>query len=303
MTTEHDAVITRKRDRLLAGYDVSRLRGAEIGPLSRPIVKRADSEVYYIDYCTTEGLREKYATVPDAHPDRIEEVDIVWADTPLASALGDKAPLDYVVASHVIEHVPDLVGWLKEMSSALKAGGRLLLIIPDKRFTFDIYRRLSSLEEISLAHEERRRIPGLRCVMDHFANAVAADTWALWNDYSQADDLKFFHGAEYLDIASEHFHTGKYIDIHCWVFTPWSFLDVMGKLTRPFGLDFELGHFLTTQEHDLEFYVQLVKTPSPSTDWSKASAEAFETALWPTSAMPTLPADGLHRRVRERPKT
>jgi 2-polyprenyl-3-methyl-5-hydroxy-6-metoxy-1,4-benzoquinol methylase len=153
MTTEYDAVIARKRDRLLGGFDVSGLRGAEIGPLSRPIVRRADSEIYYIDHCTTEELREKYATVPDAHPDRIETVDFVWAEQPLATALGGKAPLDFVVASHVIEHVPDLVGWLKEMSSALKVGGRLLLIIPDKRFTFDIYRRLSSLEEISLAYE------------------------------------------------------------------------------------------------------------------------------------------------------
>jgi SAM-dependent methyltransferase len=297
VTAEYDAVIARKRDRLLGDYDVSRLRGAEIGPLSRPIIKRAESEVYYIDYCTTEELREKYATVPDAHPDKIEKIDFVWAGRPLAAVLGDKAPLDYVVASHVIEHVPDLVGWLKEMSSALKMGGRLLLIIPDKRFTFDIYRRLSSLEEISLAYQERRRIPGLRCVMDHFANAVAADTWALWDDYSLADDLKFFHGPEYLDIAYEHFHAGKYIDIHCWVFTPWSFLEVMGKLTPLFGLDFELAHFLTTQDHDLEFYVQLVKTKALSTDWAKASVEAFATALWPASAAPSLPADGLYRRM------
>jgi SAM-dependent methyltransferase len=303
MTTEHDSVIARKRDRLLADYNVSGLRGAEIGPLSRPIVKRSDSEVYYIDYCTTEELREKYATVPDAHPDRIENVDFVWVEQPLAAVLGDKAPLDYVVASHVIEHVPDLVGWLREMRDVLKPGGRLLLIIPDKRFTFDIYRRLTSMEEVSLAFEEHRRIPGLRCIMDHFANVVSADAWALWDDYKLADDLKYFHGPEFLDLAHDHFHSGKYIDIHCWVFTPWSFLELMGKITSTFALGFALGHFLTTQEHDLEFYVQLVKTETPPTDWDKASAEAFETALWPASAMPTLPADGLHRRVRERPIT
>jgi len=71
----------------------------------------------------------------------------------------------------------------------------------------------------------------------------------------------------------------------------------MGRLTPLFGLDFELAHFLTTQDHDLEFYVQLVKTPASSTDWAKASVEAFATALWPASAAPSLPADGLYRRM------
>jgi SAM-dependent methyltransferase len=295
---QYDAVIARKRDRLLGDYDVSSLRGAEIGPLSRPIIKRAQSEVYYVDYCTSEELREKYAGVPEAHPHNIENVDFVWAGQPLATVLGDKAPLDYVVASHVIEHVPDLVGWLTDIQNVLKVGGRLLLIVPDKRFTFDIYRRLSSMEEVSLAFEERRRIPGLRCVMDHFANAVSADTWALWDNYKLADDLTYFHGADYLDAAYEGFQQGKYIDIHCWVFTPWSFLELMGNIVSRFGLKLELGHFLTTQDHDLEFYLQLVKTETPATDWAAASAEAFETALWPATAMPTVPADGLHRRAR-----
>jgi hypothetical protein len=67
---------------LLGDYDVSRLRGAEIGQLSRPIIKRAESEVYYIDYCTIEELREKYATVPDAHPNKIGNIDFVWAGQP-----------------------------------------------------------------------------------------------------------------------------------------------------------------------------------------------------------------------------
>jgi predicted SAM-dependent methyltransferase len=298
LSDEYDAVIARKRVRLLGDHDVSLLRGAEIGPLSRPIIKRAESEVYYIDYCTTEELREKYAAVPDAHPDNIENVDFVWAGQPLAEVLADKTPLDYVVASHVIEHVPDLVGWLKDIHAVLKPGGRLLLIIPDKRFTFDIYRRLSSIEEVDDAFKEQRRIPGLRTIMDHFANAVSADTWALWDDYKLADHLKYFHGPEFLNVAYEHFQQGKYIDIHCWVFTPWSFLELMGKVISGFGVNFELGHFLTTQDHDLEFYVQLVKTETPTTDWSAASAEAFETALWPTSGTPTLPADGLYRRVR-----
>ncbi len=126
---------------------------------------------------------------------------------------------------------------------------------------------------------------------------LASEAGALCDNYKLADDLKYVHGVEYLDIAYQHFHEGRYIDVHCWVFTPWSFLDLMGKIISSFGLEFELARFLTTQDHDLEFYVQLVKKKGPSTGWAEASSKAFETAIWPNSAMPTVPADGLYRSV------
>lgn len=93
--------------------------------------------------------------------------------------IGDKAPLDYVVASHVVEHVPDLAGWLEEVNASLKIGGRLLLVVPDKRFTFDILRPLTTYSEIITAYKEQRRRPGLRSMCDHFANVVHADTYKI----------------------------------------------------------------------------------------------------------------------------
>jgi len=216
------------------------------------VVRRHEAEVYYVDHCSADDLRKKYSG-DHAHIDGIEEVDFIWAEQPLVELIGGKAPLDFIVAAHVIEHVPDLCGWLKEMSDALKIGGRLLLIIPDKRFTFDIYRRLSSFEEVIQAWQERRRRPGLRLVMDHIANVVTADTWKLWDDCALADHLDYHHGPEYLSLAAREYAEGKYIDVHCWVFTPWHFMHLMGRMVNEMGLALDLKYFLTTQDHDLEF--------------------------------------------------
>ncbi|WP_044156709.1 class I SAM-dependent methyltransferase, partial [Escherichia coli] len=71
---------------------------------------------------------------------------------------------DLIVASHVIEHVPDLIGWLKDAISVLKVGGTLALVVPDKRFTFDILRPLATYREVAAAHKEARHRPGLRCI-------------------------------------------------------------------------------------------------------------------------------------------
>jgi SAM-dependent methyltransferase len=272
----------RKRERLFGnGEGPGRdLRGVEFGPLSRPLALKRHTQVYYIDHCTTEELRAKYAGDVHAHVDKIVDVDIVSHGEPLAELIGDKTPLDYIVASHVIEHVPDLAGWLLDMHASLKEGGTLYLVVPDKRFTFDLHRRTASFEEVQSAHQEKRTRPGLRLVLDHFANVVSTDTWALWEDYSKAEAAPYAHGPEFLNLAYDHYLEGRYIDIHCWVFTPWSFMDLMGKITEKYDLGFRLTHFLTTQSHDLEFYVALERSTTKE-DWDLQAARACSGALWP----------------------
>lgn len=40
---------------------------------------------------------------------------------------------DYIVACHVIEHIPNLIAWLNEINLLLDTRGRLFLAVPDKR--------------------------------------------------------------------------------------------------------------------------------------------------------------------------
>ncbi|MCY7273284.1 MAG: class I SAM-dependent methyltransferase [Phormidesmis sp. CAN_BIN44] len=68
---------------------------------------------------------------------KIVDVDYVWGEKSLIDLLETEAPLDYVIASHVIEHVPDFIGWLSEVRGILKPGGILSLAIPDKRQCLD----------------------------------------------------------------------------------------------------------------------------------------------------------------------
>jgi SAM-dependent methyltransferase len=289
----YDDVLQWKRQRLFGPGEGpgETVRGVEFGPLSRPLVLKSRSEVYYVDHCSTADLKAKYAGNEEAHVDKIVDVDFVSAGEALTELIGDKAPLDFVVASHVIEHVPNLAGWLLDMHSALKDGGTLYLVVPDKRFTFDAHRRLASFDEVQAAYREGRTRPGLRLILDHFANVVTVDTWALWDDYRRVQDAPFAHGPEFLDLAHEHYHQGQYIDVHCWVFTPWSFMELMGRITAEIGLSFKLVHFVTTQSHDLEFYVALRKSDEP-TDWLEEAERARQSALWPATGVNSSPMTG-----------
>jgi SAM-dependent methyltransferase len=281
MLTAPDPALLKMRERSFAGLSFEGLRGIEIGPLSRPLVDKDLYSVFYVDHCSTEELKTKYSGHSNVGQENIVEVDFIWKDQTLSETLGSICPVDYIVASHVIEHVPDLIGWLKEMHTSLRDGGSLILIVPDKRFTFDVCRRLSSYEEVRAAYQERRRRPGLRCIMDHFANVVQADCYGLWADYRGVNELPFCHSPAFLSLAAEHYAEGRYVDVHCWVFTPWSFLGVLGQISANEGLGFELEYFDTTHVNDFEFYVRLTRVPEAETDWKQLSLRAESEALWP----------------------
>src|SRR5687768_3410790 len=104
-----------KRHRMIAGLDVAKLLGIEIGPLTTPIVGRDEGEIIYVDHADTETLRRKYRDHPTVGVGCIVEVDAVWGGNTLQQAIGVGRKVDYVLASHVVEHVPDLIGWLEEV--------------------------------------------------------------------------------------------------------------------------------------------------------------------------------------------
>jgi hypothetical protein len=158
------------REHVLVGLDLERMRGIEIGALDRPIVTRDRGPIFYVDHTDTAALREKYRNDVNVKKEEIVSVDAVWGRQTLAEALGAIAPVDYVIASHVVEHVPDLIGWLEELRAILRPQGLVNLIIPDRRFTFDYLRRESQEIDVLAAHLLRARKPLTIAILDHVIN-------------------------------------------------------------------------------------------------------------------------------------
>ena len=124
-----------RRKAILGNLDVRTLKGLEIGPLHNPLVRKADGVILYVDHADTEFIKKANPN-PQFNNDDIVNIDIVWGDRPLKGLVPH--PMDYVLASHVIEHVPDMIGWLMDLHGALKEDGLICLAIPDRRFTFDL---------------------------------------------------------------------------------------------------------------------------------------------------------------------
>lgn len=247
-----------RRDKLLQGIDIAHATGVEIGALCRPFLKKTEGDVIYVDHATTEALREKYRNDSNVVLDKLVDVDAVWGANTLADAVGRRA--DYVVASHVVEHVPDLISWLEELHSILNDRGEVRLIVPDKRFTFDYLRAETGLADIMYARLVKARVPQPHVVLEYILNVSKIDGAKAWRGEIDEARLERHHTAELaVGAAKQVLDEGAYHDVHCWVFTPLSFARLMEALARSGQLGFKCSLFHDTEFDTIEFFVGLQK--------------------------------------------
>jgi len=83
------------------------MSGVEIGALDRPLVSTSEGKAFYVDHAATRQLREKYRADANVSVEHIVDVDAIWGAQTLRDCVGRDKLFNYVVASHVVEHVPD----------------------------------------------------------------------------------------------------------------------------------------------------------------------------------------------------
>ena len=228
--------------------------GLEIGPSFNPLLPKSEGyEVEILDHLPADQLRTKYSGVPGA--DRIEEVDYVWTGEALSELIGAVSRYSYIVASHVIEHTTDLLGFLVECEKLLRPEGVLVLTVPDKRFGFDVLRPCTSVGDILQAHVERKSTHAPGKIFDEVAYNVLRAGQLAWSR-SANGELRFFASLQSAKAAFEAAQASdSFVDIHAWQFTPSTFRLVVSDLNACGFLALREGAFL---EGDApEFYIVL----------------------------------------------
>lgn len=240
-------------------FDASGLN-LEIGPSYNPILPKAQGyRVETVDSTDRAGLIQKYRDEANVDWRKIEDVDFIITDGSLSNSIPHRSRYDAIIASNVIEHTPDLVAFLRDCTALLKPSGRLILINPDKRYCFDVFRPLTSTGEVLQAYLDgkKRHSPG--SMFDLIANKALRGGMAGWG----ADDRK--------DLTLEHslqaawaglLETQKaehYIDCHCWVFTPSSFRLIVEDLYSLGLIELRETHFIPSICW-FEFYIALSRS-------------------------------------------
>ena len=249
------------RDRtalLLGGIDVRAADGLEIGASLKPVVSKASgARVRTVDHTDAETLRAKYADHAGVDVTKIEAVDYVWVGGRLRDAVGETAAFDYVVASHVLEHLPNPIAFLQDCATLLRPGGRLALALPDHRFCFDHTRPVTTFGAWVDAYDTGRQLHTPGTVVDHLLHATARNGAIMWTAAEQAPLTLVHRYPEAISALDQARAQASYLDVHAWVFNPSSFALLVETSSR-FGLvELRLGELVDTV--DGEFFAALTK--------------------------------------------
>lgn len=273
--------MSNRRDRMLGERDPAGLTGLEIGAEAAPLVSKRTGPVRYVDYASTEEVRRNLVS-KTLVPEDLVEVDIAWGEHRLKDLVG--ASVDYVIASHTLEHIPDLAGAFIQVREVLTAGGVFGIAIPDRRFTFNILRPVSTVGEMVEAHLAGYRRPSVRQVYDSVAGSRPCDMHDAWQrDITK--ELQPLPAKRALAIErARKAQAGEYVDSNCWVFTPKSFLDLLDAMHELGWLGLAVEHFRPTPLMDFEFFVRL--TPEDDAGAIADSLKAARAELARVAAAP-----------------
>lgn len=233
--------------------------GLEIGPSHRPVTPKSENyNCQILDHLNENDLKKKYKN-HDVNLNNIEKVDYVWDGTPIDKLIGKRNHFDYIIASHVIEHVPDFISFLQQCENLLSVNGILSLAIPDKRYCFDFFSPITTTGMIIDAFLEKAVKPSPGRVFDHFSNAAQLDEGEAsiaWSENSGLDRKKLIHTmSQAIDQYSQSLNIDKYIDCHNWRFVPASFCLLISDLRELKLTNLDIAYKQDTIGH--EFFVSL----------------------------------------------
>jgi SAM-dependent methyltransferase len=199
--------------------------GLEIGPSYNPTLRKSEGyNIEIVDFQDAAALRLLYP----GHD--IEEVDYVTGGRPLTEVIARHGAYDFIIASHVVSHIPDLIGFLADCQELLKSDGVLVMAVPDKRRCFTLYRATSTTGDVLQARlEGRHRHPPGRH-FDQHAFTAARDGHVVWPlDYPVPPEPVASLAAAQIKFNQAAAST-TYIDTHSWSFLPSSFRLIMRDL-------------------------------------------------------------------------
>lgn len=228
--------------------------GIELGPGHIPFEVPEGLGVRYVDRWKPDRLRELF---PELEEDAdFPEIDVfVDLDAEGLRAFASRSQ-DFVICSHVLEHLADPLGLLDEMYRVLRRDGVALVLLPDRRRTFDRERTSTSLEHL---------------VREHAEGVSAVDYQHLFDFITLADPVEAFTKipAGCSRDAFYEWHRERSIHVHCW--TEPEFDDVIEHCRARMGHRWAVVDRLPLEDDAFEFgYVLQKQTRVPEAPFRRS---------------------------------
>lgn len=217
---------------LLSGY------GLEIGALHNPSAVPNNCITEYLDIKSKEEL---HCIFPELNKEQIVDNKYIGdINSDNIYSLTGKT-FDYIIINHVLEHTPNPIQVLENILKGLKDEGYLILSIPDKNYSYDIKRNLTTFEHL-LADYYR----GIDSVNDDhyidFIQSVHPDAFA--------DKKRFINILKSVKERREH--------VHVWDSN--SFRNHLLKIFEFFNLKVQIVFESMAEDNNFEYFAVLKKS-------------------------------------------
>lgn len=131
--------------------------GLEIGALSSPYKFNKNCKLKYADIYDKKKLESIVSNIPidNLYAEKYVDVDYILSPPKyLFESIGDNS-FDFVYSSHSLEHSPNPVSSLVDQIRITKPGGIIYSVLPNKNYTYDKKRNLTSSKFLIQKHESK----------------------------------------------------------------------------------------------------------------------------------------------------
>ncbi len=234
----------------------------ELGPLNRSLLDRGKYKNYFFaDIHSTEEVKKLYSgsdylerTGIAVDLESIIPIDYVIKGT-YKETFKDIEKFDYVIASHVLEHMPNLLNFFFDVQNILAEDGELIIIYPDKRFCFDYFRSESKFSDIYDIWKNSE-VGNPRQTLDFFTNVLHENNTVKFWDIDK--EISMYDGKNAGSNLQRYpmWKKGKLEeDVHYWPFSDYGFLKFLRDCMMYNLFDFSITKFIPTQKDTQEFLV------------------------------------------------
>ena len=251
----------------------------EIGALHKPWIKDFVNNVKYLDFTDSNTLKESYKNDPNVNINNIVEVDYILQSNKKYNEFID-SKFDVVFSSHNIEHQPNLIKHLNDVSSILNDNGFFMFYCPDCRYIFDKYRQPTTIINVLCSYYENHQTPTGATRFEQSlleSSNNSSENKIEWEQptskQKQFDLINNKINKEFMNcrllcgkISKEQvdnlFIDKNYYDNHVSKLYPESFIEIINILYSLGYIDLKIKHVFATNNSDncFEFAVILEKT-------------------------------------------
>jgi SAM-dependent methyltransferase len=213
----------RSTDFGFKAYELCKGTGIEIGAVNCPF--DLDADVIYLDQGDSSYVASMHASDPNVIG--VLPVSLV-AQKPPYTFLASNA-FDFVVASHVIEHLANPLASISEFNRIIRPGGVVYLVVPHKDWCFDKCRTETPLQHFVTEFFSETSEISLEHYLEHIFDGL------------DLKNLSFCEGLNLVEKARSLFE--KQLDFHIHTFSQLSFWALLDWVAPIIGAEVIYKHW------------------------------------------------------------